>query len=288
MSNTRHGTIRSHGGDTLTSQLTNEDVDCQRSIPQETIPYKRPFSRSGVASTPAPLDSAGRTCYQPIKNLADRVIAFFLLIPALPIVGIASLLVKWTSRGPALYSQVRVGKNGSLFTIYKIRSMIHNCESLTGPRWSLPGDPRVTRIGAFLRATHLDELPQLWNVVRGEMSLIGPRPERPEFIPTLEKAIPSYRQRLSVKPGVTGISQVLLPSDSDMDSVRQKLTLDLYYIRHLGPWLDSWLFACTILHVAGLPARRWNKWLLDRAHSESERRSESVSYQPRPRMRKSA
>jgi lipopolysaccharide/colanic/teichoic acid biosynthesis glycosyltransferase len=191
--------------------------------------------------------------YLSAKHAADFVLAALLAVPAVPCMLLAALLVKLTSRGPAFYSQSRVGENGRLFTIWKIRSMIHNCESLTGPRWSMPGDPRVTRVGALLRASHLDELPQLWNVLRGEMSLIGPRPERPEFVPELERELPGYWQRLTVRPGVTGLAQVQLPPDSDLTSVRRKLAHDLYYIRHLGPWLDVRLLACTACYALGLP-----------------------------------
>jgi lipopolysaccharide/colanic/teichoic acid biosynthesis glycosyltransferase len=182
-----------------------------------------------------------------------------LTIPSLPIVLFAALLVKLTSRGPAFYSQTRVGKNGKLFTILKLRTMIDNCESLTGPRWSMPGDPRITPIGWFLRKSHLDELPQLLNVLRGEMSLIGPRPERPEFVPNLERSFSSYRQRLNVKPGVTGLAQVQLPPDTDLESVRRKLAHDLYYIRHLTPWLDLRLLVCTGFYALGIPF-----WVLSR------------------------
>jgi lipopolysaccharide/colanic/teichoic acid biosynthesis glycosyltransferase len=114
----------------------------------------------------------------------------------------------------------------------------------------MPGDPRVTRVGWFLRATHLDELPQLLNVLRGEMSLIGPRPERPEFLPELEHALPAYRQRLLVRPGVTGLAQVQQPADTDLDSVRRKLAYDLYYVQRLGPWLDLRLLFATVLYAA--------------------------------------
>src|SRR5205085_11405871 len=107
-------------------------------------------------------------------------------VPAAPVIALAALLLKLTSHGPAFYTQTRVGRNGRLFTIYKVRTMLHRCESLTGPRWSVPGDPRITAVGCLLRVTHVDELPQLLNVLRGEMSLIGPRPERPEFVPELE------------------------------------------------------------------------------------------------------
>jgi lipopolysaccharide/colanic/teichoic acid biosynthesis glycosyltransferase len=131
--------------------------------------------------------------------------------------------------------------------------MVHNCESLTGPRWSIPGDPRVTPVGWFLRASHLDELPQLLNVLRGEMSLVGPRPERPEFLPELERKLPAYPLRLALRPGVTGLAQVQLPPDTSVGSVRRKLAHDLYYIRHLGPWLDLRLLLCTALYVIGVP-----------------------------------
>ena len=147
-----------------------------------------------------------------------------------------------------------MGKGGRPFTLYKIRTMIHNCEKASGAQWSKPGDPRITRVGAFLRSTHLDELPQLWNVLRGDMSLVGPRPERPEFTPESGAApCPHYRDRLAVRPGVTGLAQVQLPADTDLDSVRRKLAYDLYYIRHVNGWLDFRLIACTALRMFGVP-----------------------------------
>jgi lipopolysaccharide/colanic/teichoic acid biosynthesis glycosyltransferase len=171
------------------------------------------------------------------------------------VIVLSALLVKLTSKGPAFYTQTRVGRNGRLFTIYKIRTMIHNCESLTGPRWAMPDDPRVTPLGQFLRQTHLDELPQLINVLRGEMSLIGPRPERPEFVTKLERALPAYRERLGVRPGVTGLAQVHLPGDTSLSSVRLKLAYDLYYIQQLSPWLEWRILWCTGLRVLGVPFR---------------------------------
>jgi lipopolysaccharide/colanic/teichoic acid biosynthesis glycosyltransferase len=193
--------------------------------------------------------------YPPCKALLDFLLAAALCLPALPVVLLAALAVRLTSRGPAFYTQTRVGRGGRPFVIYKLRSMIHNCESLTGPRWSIPGDPRVTPVGWFLRVSHLDELPQLLNVLRGEMSLIGPRPERPEFLPELERELPAYAQRLAVRPGVTGLAQVQLPPDTDLGSVRRKLAHDLCYIRHLSPWLDLRLLACTALYAVGVPFR---------------------------------
>ena len=191
--------------------------------------------------------------YLSIKRLLDLVLATLMLLLTAPFILISMLLVRLTSRGPMIYAQKRLGQEGRTFTIYKIRTMYHNCEVLTGPRWASARDPRVTPVGRFLRATHLDELPQLWNVLRGDMSLVGPRPERPEFIPALEQDIPHYRQRLEVRPGLTGLAQVQLPADTDLDSVRRKLAHDLYYIERLGPWLDLRLLAGTALYALGLP-----------------------------------
>jgi lipopolysaccharide/colanic/teichoic acid biosynthesis glycosyltransferase len=199
--------------------------------------------------------------YLPCKHALDFAAALLLAVPALPLVVFAALAVKLTSRGPAFYTQTRVGKGGRPFTILKLRTMVHKCESLTGPRWSMPGDPRVTPVGWFLRVSHLDELPQLLNVLRGDMSLIGPRPERPEFVPELERALPAYRQRLALRPGVTGLAQVQLPPDSDLNSVRRKLAHDLYYIQHVSPWLDLRLLVCTGFYALGIPFRVLSKVL---------------------------
>jgi lipopolysaccharide/colanic/teichoic acid biosynthesis glycosyltransferase len=185
--------------------------------------------------------------------LLESVLALVLLLLSAPVILAAALLVKLTSKGPAFYSQVRLGKGGRPFKMHKIRTMVHDCERLTGPRWAAPGDPRITTVGRFLRRTHIDELPQLWNVLRGEMSLVGPRPERPELVPPLEQAIPHYRDRLLVRPGVTGLAQVQLPADTDLASVRYKLAYDLYYLRHVGLWLDLRLMLCTGVHMLGVP-----------------------------------
>lgn len=189
-----------------------------------------------------------------MKRGVDLAFSALLLVPALPLMLLAMLMVKLTSRGPAVYTQVRVGLDGRSFVIYKIRTMRNDCEKLTGPRWAELGrDPRVTRIGNFLRKTHIDELPQLFNVLRGDMTLVGPRPERPEFVAQLEQVIPHYRSRLRVRPGVTGLAQVLLPPDVDFHSVRVKLMYDLYYLQ-VGTWrLDCKIIACTALKVIGVP-----------------------------------
>jgi lipopolysaccharide/colanic/teichoic acid biosynthesis glycosyltransferase len=191
--------------------------------------------------------------YDWLKRAVDGSAALALMVLTAPLIGVAMLLVKMTSRGPAVYSQTRIGWQGRPFTIFKIRTMVHECESLTGVRWSLPGDSRITPVGRWLRRLHIDELPQLWNVLRGDMSLVGPRPERPEFVPRLEQALPRYRDRLAVRPGVTGLAQVQLPPDTDLRSVRSKLAYDLHYVRRLGLWLDVRIFGATALKVLHVP-----------------------------------
>jgi lipopolysaccharide/colanic/teichoic acid biosynthesis glycosyltransferase len=188
-----------------------------------------------------------------LRVAAEFIVALILLVLAAPVVLLVAGLVKLSSPGSALYKQTRLGKNGRPFMLFKIRTMYHDCERQSGAKWSCPGDPRITLLGLFLRRTHLDELPQLWNVLRGEMSLVGPRPERPEFIPALAGAIPHYRDRLLVRPGVTGLAQVCLPADTDLNSVRRKLTYDLYYVENRGPWLDLRIVLATALKVFGFP-----------------------------------
>jgi lipopolysaccharide/colanic/teichoic acid biosynthesis glycosyltransferase len=179
--------------------------------------------------------------------------ALVLVVLFLPIILFTAILIRLTSRGPAFYLQTRVGKGGRLFKIYKLRTMYHNVERTSGACWSVAGDPRVTSFGRFLRTTHIDELPQLFNVLRGQMSLVGPRPERPEFVAVLEREIPRYRDRLLVRPGVTGLAQVYLPPDTDLDSVRRKLVYDLAYIGRMSFWLDIRLMICTGLRIFGVP-----------------------------------
>jgi lipopolysaccharide/colanic/teichoic acid biosynthesis glycosyltransferase len=208
---------------------------------------------SGRHDKVSPLGAGPRGVYAKLKRALDFVIALALFILTAPLLLLTMILVKLTSRGPSLYCQTRVGLNGRPFTIYKLRTMFHKCESLTGARWSTPGDRRVTRLGRWLRKAHLDELPQLWNVLLGEMSLVGPRPERPEFVPQLEQAVPHYRARLSVRPGVTGLAQLQLPPDTDLASVRRKLAYDVYYVQRFGLWLDLRLMFGTVLMVIGVP-----------------------------------
>jgi lipopolysaccharide/colanic/teichoic acid biosynthesis glycosyltransferase len=194
--------------------------------------------------------------------MAETLFAVVLLLLAAPLILVAALLVRISSAGPALYSQVRMGRLKRLYTIHKIRTMKHNCEKHSGPCWSVPGDPRITTVGRFLRRTHLDELPQLWNVLRGQMALVGPRPERPEFVPQLEAVIDLYGDRLLVRPGMTGLAQVQLPPDTDLASVQRKLAYDLYYVHHMSPWLDLRILVCTGLYVLGGPLHCLSSYLL--------------------------
>jgi lipopolysaccharide/colanic/teichoic acid biosynthesis glycosyltransferase len=206
-------------------------------------------------------DGGPRHWYLPYKSVVDFAGALALLILLGPVILLLAVLVKLTSRGPAFYSQTRVGRWGRPFRIHKLRTMVHDCERLSGVCWSVPGDSRITWFGRFLRRTHLDELPQLWNVVRGEMSLVGPRPERPEFVAQLSKAIPRYKERMHVRPGVTGLAQIQLPADTDLESVRRKLRYDLYYTRWISPWLDLQLLFCTAGKMLGVPGW-WSRRLL--------------------------
>lgn len=198
-----------------------------------------------------------RTWYAGAKAAFDYLAAALLLPVALPLIAFAALAVWLTSPGPVFYVQTRVGLNGRRFRIIKVRTMHHNCELTSGIRWSTAGDRRVFRVGQFLRVTHLDELPQLFNVLRGDMSLVGPRPERPEVIQAkgLEQVVPGYRHRLAVKPGVTGLAQLQLPADTDLTSVRHKVVYDLYYVQNQGLLLDLRLVFGTVLRAVGAGPR---------------------------------
>ena len=171
------------------------------------------------------------------KRVIDVILSFVLILLLSPLMLITACAIKFDSRGTVLYRQVRTGLNGVAFTLYKFRTMIEDAER-SGSRWAEPNDPRVTRVGRLLRATRLDELPQLWNVLLGQMSFIGPRPERPDFSTKLEAAIPYYDLRYLVKPGITGWAQVLYPYGSSVEDAREKLQYDLYYIKNYSVLLD--------------------------------------------------
>jgi lipopolysaccharide/colanic/teichoic acid biosynthesis glycosyltransferase len=195
--------------------------------------------------------------YAAAKTAFDYAAALALLPFALVLIAFAAVAVKLTSAGPVFYTQTRVGLNGRKYKIIKIRTMKVNCEATSGIQWSQKGDSRVTRVGQFLRATHIDELPQLFNVLLGQMSIVGPRPERPEVIQAkgLNQLVPGYRHRLRVKPGVTGLAQCQLPADSDVTSVRYKVVYDLYYVEHMSLLLDLRLMCATVFKAAKVGPR---------------------------------
>src|SRR5262252_10477150 len=172
------------------------------------------------------------------KRGLDIVFAVIGLIVGLPIMLVVGVLVKCTSRGPMLYHQTRVGLRGHEFTVHKFRTMRQDAERATGPVWSTANDSRVTGVGGFLRRTRLDEMPQLWNVLKGEMSFVGPRPERPEFVRELTEKIPFYGQRHVLKPGVTGWAQIRYTYGASVEDAIEKLQYDLYYIKNLSIALD--------------------------------------------------
>jgi len=173
-----------------------------------------------------------------LKQLIDLVGAGFLLIVTLPIALLTAIAIKLDSGGPIFYSQIRTGLNGKKFRVYKFRSMHQNAEQ-NGIQWTKEKDPRITRVGRLLRLTRIDELPQLWNVLKGEMSLVGPRPERPEFDVLLRQEIPYYDVRYLIKPGITGWAQVSYPYGASVEDAHQKLAYDLYYLKNYSLLLDA-------------------------------------------------
>ncbi|AMY10090.1 Putative undecaprenyl-phosphate N-acetylgalactosaminyl 1-phosphate transferase [Luteitalea pratensis] len=183
------------------------------------------------------------------KRVFDVMLAIFGLLIAWPIMLVVGVAIRLTSPGPALYHQVRVGQNGRLFTVHKFRSMRQDAEAASGAVWAQKNDPRVTAVGLFCRKTRLDELPQLWNVLVGDMSFVGPRPERPEFVDQLSDQIPFYRQRHVVKRGVTGWAQVMYTYGASVEDAVEKLQYDLFYIKHLSVAFDVFVLFKTVQTV---------------------------------------
>ncbi len=186
---------------------------------------------------------------QSTKRLFDLVVSLMILVAGLPLWFVVGLVVRSTSKGPAIYRQERVGKTGRVFTMYKFRTMRQDAEALTGPVWATEDDPRYTAMGRWLRKTRLDEIPQLWNVLRGDMSLVGPRPERPYFVEKLTGKVPLYNRRHRVKPGITGWAQVMWHYDASLEDVRQKVKYDLFYIENMSLRMDFKILFRTIRAV---------------------------------------
>ncbi|BAY83960.1 sugar transferase [Calothrix parasitica NIES-267] len=180
-----------------------------------------------------------------VKRVFDMIASTLLMLVLSPLMLLVALAIKLDSRGPIFYSQERTGLNGIPFKVHKFRSMYQDAEK-RGAQWAQERDPRITRVGYWLRLVRIDELPQVWNVVKGEMSLIGPRPERPQFDAQLKEAIPYYDIRYLVKPGITGWAQVLYPYGASIEDAYEKLSYDLYYIKNYSIWLDIAIFFKTI------------------------------------------
>ena len=174
----------------------------------------------------------------PYKRVIDLALSCALLVFTAPLMFFVALAIRCDSSGPVLYRQERVGYNGRRFVLFKFRSMVDDAEKDGRPVWAAERDPRVTRVGRLIRRTRIDELPQLFNVLRGEMSIVGPRPERPYFVKYLSTTIQNYDLRHSVKPGITGWAQINYPYGASIEDARRKLVYDLYYIDHASLILD--------------------------------------------------
>ncbi len=183
-----------------------------------------------------------------VKRPLEVILTGIIGIIMIPIAIIVVVAIKFSSPGSAFFTQVRVGKNGKPFIVWKFRTMVTGAEA-EGPKWAAPKDKRITPLGIFLRRTHLDELPQLWNIFRGELSLVGPRPERPEFTATLEKEIPYYELRYLVRPGLTGSAQVNYRYGASLDDAYEKLQYDIYYLKHRSFFLDISILAKTVKRI---------------------------------------
>lgn len=184
-----------------------------------------------------------------LKRLLDIIVSFVILLISLPITLITAIAIKLDSEGPVFFKQERMGQNGQIFNMIKFRSMRNDAEKLTGPVWSQKNDPRVTRVGRIIRKLRIDEIPQFINVLKGDMSVVGPRPERPYFVEKLSKEIPYYKRRLKVRPGITGWAQVKHKYDESIEDVKIKLRYDLFYIENMSIRMDLKILFRTIFVV---------------------------------------
>jgi exopolysaccharide biosynthesis polyprenyl glycosylphosphotransferase len=227
------------GTPVVISDLTDSTEVPQRARSHAPEPSTLVLLLSGVIGM---IVHVARKSFRAAKRAMDYVISLSAIVLASPVLMLIALLVKLTSPGPVIYRQVRVGKNGKNFAMLKFRTMSVDAEKGTGAVWAKQNDPRVTPIGGILRQTHLDELPQLFNVLKGEMSIVGPRPERPEIVKSLKETIADYEMRLQVLPGITGLAQVFHRYDETIADVRKKVKYDLLYIKKM-----CWLVEMRIL-----------------------------------------
>jgi exopolysaccharide biosynthesis polyprenyl glycosylphosphotransferase len=169
-----------------------------------------------------------------------------MLLVFFPLMGVIAILIKIDSKGPAIFSQERVGENGKSYRMHKFRSMVEDAEKMCGPVWAQNDDTRITRMGNIIRKLRMDELPQLWNVLKGNMSFVGPRPERDHFVKQLEKEVPYYSERFTVKPGITGWAQVSYGYGASEEDAIEKLNYDLFYIKNMSFFMDLMIVLRTI------------------------------------------
>lgn len=229
--------------DTTVSMQRATSLPTVTAIPDQT---EKPRSRAPEPST-LMLFGSGilgmavsfvRRTYHMVKRAFDIIASVLGIVLLSPLFLLTAVLIKCTSKGPILFTQTRVGKDGKLFEIYKFRTMRVDAEKETGPVWAENNDPRLIPVGSFLRKAHIDEIPQFINILKGEMSLIGPRPERPVFVQKFKEEITDYEKRLAVKPGLTGLAQVWHSYDETIQDVRKKIKYDLLYIKKLCLWTD--------------------------------------------------
>lgn len=203
------------------------------------------FGMPLVEISPEPMPLWEKT----IKRALDIIVSSIVLLVTFPFLILIGLAVRLTSPGPAIYRQKRVGRNGKIFTIYKFRTMLDNAEKHSGPTWAKKDDPRVTKLGYWLRKLRIDEVPQFINVLKGDMSLVGPRPERPHFVEQFSTQIPLYTRRLRVRPGITGWAQVKWKYDASLDDVKEKTKFDLFYIENASLRMDAKILINTMITV---------------------------------------
>jgi lipopolysaccharide/colanic/teichoic acid biosynthesis glycosyltransferase len=238
-------------------KVSYEDIDSHYAMEPIPAPPAQEKSRAPeptslfliVSGIGAIIVRFARKSFERFKRALDLLVAIFGLVVASPILFTAGLLIKLTSKGPVIYKQKRVGKNGQIFQIYKLRTMRIDAEKETGVVWAKEDDPRVTSVGRILRKAHIDEIPQLLNVFKGQMSIVGPRPERPELVRDLKTLISDYEKRLQVKPGITGLAQVWHKYDETIEDVKKKIKYDLLYIRRMCLLVDLRILARTFVVV---------------------------------------
>ncbi|NLE28198.1 MAG: sugar transferase [Phycisphaerae bacterium] len=193
-----------------------------------------------------PQINVGRIVFDLTKRFIDIILGTIALILLSPIILLCALIVRFSSQGSVIYKQLRVGKDGRLFEMYKLRTMVADAEQSTGPVWAKADDPRVIPACRWMRRGHFDELPQIINVLKGEMSLVGPRPERPEISAELKEIFPDFNKRLAVRPGITGLAQIRNGYDETLNGVRRKLNFDIEYINTRGFGLELYILAATL------------------------------------------